>query len=263
MAMKEIDYCYHTHTSRCGHAYGTDEEYVLKAIELGYKELGFSDHIMIPGIVQPGIRGDFSLLEDYIQSILSLKEKYKDKIKIYLGFECEYSYYLKDYYKALLEKYHFDYLILGQHAYVNNNKMEFYFDGSYNPERFYRYVNDLIEGMRSGLFTYVCHPDLYVSSLVSGKQIEMCRLAHQICQVAQEMDIPIEINLGGDHLPHPHPNYDFFDVAKEYNLKFIFGCDAHNPDALGKKYSDKVKQFLKRYPKLNIINRLEFKNNIN
>ena len=74
--MKEIDYCYHTHTSRCGHAYGSDEDYVLKAIELGYKELGFSDHIMIPGIAQPGIRGDFSLLEDYIKSVLYLKEKY-------------------------------------------------------------------------------------------------------------------------------------------------------------------------------------------
>ncbi len=34
---------YHTHTKRCGHAKGTDEEYVIAAIEGGFDELGFSD----------------------------------------------------------------------------------------------------------------------------------------------------------------------------------------------------------------------------
>ena len=37
---------FHTHTTRCLHASGSDEEYVLKAIELGYKTLGFSDHAL-------------------------------------------------------------------------------------------------------------------------------------------------------------------------------------------------------------------------
>ena len=39
---------YHTHTSRCGHAGGTDEEYVLAAIEAGWQVLGFSDHMPWP-----------------------------------------------------------------------------------------------------------------------------------------------------------------------------------------------------------------------
>ena len=30
-----MDYNYHTHTSRCGHATGSDEEYVKRAIEQG------------------------------------------------------------------------------------------------------------------------------------------------------------------------------------------------------------------------------------
>lgn len=34
----------HTHTYRCHHAKGTDEEYVIKAIENGYDLIGFSDH---------------------------------------------------------------------------------------------------------------------------------------------------------------------------------------------------------------------------
>lgn len=35
---------YHTHTTRCMHAIGSEEEYILAAISAGYTELGFSDH---------------------------------------------------------------------------------------------------------------------------------------------------------------------------------------------------------------------------
>ena len=39
-----MKYNYHTHTSRCFHAKGKDEEYVLAAIEAGFDEIGFADH---------------------------------------------------------------------------------------------------------------------------------------------------------------------------------------------------------------------------
>lgn len=35
---------FHTHTKRCHHAGGTDEQIVETAIEEGFKTLGFSDH---------------------------------------------------------------------------------------------------------------------------------------------------------------------------------------------------------------------------
>ena len=39
---------YHTHTSRCNHAVGTDESYLQSAIKGGYTELGFADHTPWP-----------------------------------------------------------------------------------------------------------------------------------------------------------------------------------------------------------------------
>ena len=39
---------YHTHTKLCNHAVGMPEDYVLKAIELGFKELGMSCHAPVP-----------------------------------------------------------------------------------------------------------------------------------------------------------------------------------------------------------------------
>ena len=39
---------YHTHTLRCGHAKGLDEQYIEAAIGRGMEELGFSDHVPWP-----------------------------------------------------------------------------------------------------------------------------------------------------------------------------------------------------------------------
>ena len=102
--MDKLVYNYHTHTSRCGHAVGLDEEYVLKAIKLGIKRLGFSDHIFFPGILQPRVRMNEGEVENYLSSINHLKEKYKDQIEIKVGFEVEYLPMFMDRYIDLLNQ---------------------------------------------------------------------------------------------------------------------------------------------------------------
>ena len=63
---------YHTHTKRCCHAIGDDEEYVVNAIEAGLTDLGFSDHC--PYIKKdPTVRMKIEQKEEYYNSILSLK----------------------------------------------------------------------------------------------------------------------------------------------------------------------------------------------
>ena len=46
--MKYLVSNYHAHTTRCGHAFGTEREYIEAAIECGIREFGFSDHAPIP-----------------------------------------------------------------------------------------------------------------------------------------------------------------------------------------------------------------------
>ena len=46
----------HTHTFRCGHASGTDDQMVLSAIEAGFEQLGFSDHMPYPELHLPTCR---------------------------------------------------------------------------------------------------------------------------------------------------------------------------------------------------------------
>lgn len=53
---------YHTHTERCNHAKGSDEEFVLSAIRGGYNLLGFADHIEWPRETKERLELDYMLL---------------------------------------------------------------------------------------------------------------------------------------------------------------------------------------------------------
>ena len=95
---------YHTHTFRCGHAIGHDEDYVLEAIATGLQTIGFSDHIMLENIHQPNVRGDFIMVEGYYNSIRNLRKKYSERINVLLGFEAEAFEEYFDYYRKLKEE---------------------------------------------------------------------------------------------------------------------------------------------------------------
>ena len=66
-----MKYNYHTHTKRCGHAFGEDEEYVLEAINQGYEVLGFSEHAMFPNMKEEkNMRPNFEELDSYMANLL-------------------------------------------------------------------------------------------------------------------------------------------------------------------------------------------------
>ena len=100
-----VTHNYHCHTKRGGNETGGDEEYDLKASEGKYKLLGFSDHVFLPNLEQPGIRGSYLLLNNYTSSIRNLAKKHKGKIDICLGFEAEwYGDKFREYYEKLLKE---------------------------------------------------------------------------------------------------------------------------------------------------------------
>ena len=112
---------YHTHTPRCGHAAGDEEEYVLAAIAGGLKVLGFSDHtpFIFPNHYHSGIRMAPEELEDYVQTVQQLKKQYAGDLIIRKSLEIEYLPQYAEYYQFLLNTYHPDYLLLGEHFYFN------------------------------------------------------------------------------------------------------------------------------------------------
>ena len=244
---------WHTHTARCGHAVGTDEEYVVKAIEAGIKRLGFSDHAPYPGVHQEGHRMNYENLEDYVDSINNLKEKYKDQIEIYIGLEVEY---LEDYLDILKEyRKRFDYLIIGQHTFeFHPTQIE---DAYYITEKegLLKYCEFIEKGCELGLVDCIAHPDV---CLKSYPQIDdTARLvAERLADISLKYKIPLEANCGSgvkrekkiykDGERYAYPTKAFFEIFAKKNCEVIYGLDIHNPEFFGTDiYLDRVKDILK------------------
>ena len=247
--IENINFNLHSHTARCGHAGGTDEEYVQAAIARGLKVMGFSDHAMLPVIHEPGMRGEPEELEDYIASVKALKKRYASQIDVKLGMECEYHPHFASYYRDLLDKKGFDYLIMGEHSYYENGTMHwFYAEGTKATKH---YTDLLIEGMESGLFLYVAHPDLMV--LYSKKDEAYVSCCKRIITRAKELGIPLEINMGRSRNPYRHsqiPEYSdpiFWDLFRQIGGTCLLGIDAHMPDDYLKSPYGYFEEFIRQY----------------
>ena len=231
-----MKYNYHTHTARCHHASGTDEEFVLAAIEAGFDEIGFADHSPWPygnGFIS-GIRMLPGELSAYCESINALKHKYKDKISIKLGLECEYFPKYSPWLKDKIKEHGIDFIILGHHFCVDEpgNK----YNGSLStPQELYSFCNDITEAMDSGLFMYIAHPDIFMRGYPVFDE-HCSEISKRIIEKSKETGVPLEYNLLG--LSHskndgkqgyPHP--DFWKMVGEIEPPVTLGIDAHTPDA--------------------------------
>ena len=239
---KEIQYNLHSHTFRCGHADGDIEDYVKNAIKKGTKLYGVSDHVFLPGVIQDGIRGNFEILDEYISTFHRVKEKYKVDIKLLLAFECEYSDVFVDYYRSLLKEKKVDYLICGQHVeFDQDKKAHWYF--SYKRlddyEDIERYKDKVLKAIRSGLFLYIAHPDIFCYTVTEITPF-IEKVMDEIIDEAIKYDIPLELNQHGfvrTKLNEPYKTFGypcafFWKRAKEKGVKIIFGGDYHSPNEM-------------------------------
>ena len=226
-----INYNYHCHTKRCHHAIGEDAEYIIKAIDNNISYMGFSDHCAYPNIISKTIRMNYDQIDEYYNSIDKLRKQYKDQINIAIGLECEYYKEFDNLYKEYYDK--FDYLILGQHG-STPYAPDFYH--SCNDQEVIQYVDLLIEGIKSGYFKYVCHPDYFMTSRDSwSKEVE--KQMHRLFKTCQEYNMIVEINCRGmknkhyvdNELTYLYPYFKTYEVASQYNLKFVVGLDCHDP----------------------------------
>jgi len=221
---------YHTHTQRCYHAIDSEEEYILAAIKAGYTELGFSDHTpwRYHSSFHSSMRMEEDKLQNYVETLRALKEKYKGQISIKIGLECEYFPEYMEWLKETIDEYQLDYIILGNH-YDETDETGIYFGRPLTKQQLTKYVDSCIEGMKTGLYSYLAHPDLaYYDNLDAFYKQEMMRL----CQVAKDLDIPLEFNLLGYETCRQYPNETFFKIAKKMGNKVIIGTDAHESSAL-------------------------------
>lgn len=219
---------YHTHTWRCHHASGTEREYVESAIRSGLKVLGFSDHAPVPyGDYVSNVRMLPQQLEDYVATILSLRDEYRDDIEIHIGLEAEYYPAYFEEQMEMFSQYPIEYLLLGQHFIGNEIGEAYCGHETKNDETLLRYCAQSIEAMETGKYLYFAHPDLI---FYTGDRQLYLQSMRKVCVKAKELGIPLEINIHGIHLRRNYPDPDFWRIAGEVGNDVVFGSDAHEPE---------------------------------
>lgn len=230
---------YHTHTTRCMHASGTDEDFITHALEGGFTTLGYADHAPFPyqnGYVSR-IRMPASELEGYIASINALRDRYEGQIEVLLGLECEYWPRYRDHILRMRDM-GIEYYVLGQH-YADSEECTTYTGlECVSDDGIKRYAEATCNAIRTGLYLYVAHPDLMMRHRTDEQWNAACEeAADAICQAAHEAHMPLEYNLAGLELQlngkeRGYPSKPFWNYVKKWNNPVILGVDAHEPEML-------------------------------
>jgi len=258
---------FHTHSTFCDGKFSA-EDMVIAAIEKGFDVLGFSSHCLHP--LNPEFYKPFdniwhipsANIKSYTEEIRRLKEKYADKIQLYLGFEADY-FDSPEYGTAIpsMENYaefEPDYLIGAVH-FINTDKGFFTVDNK--PEivkeslsRLYSKPNGEIDGraavcdyfaaeramLQKGDFDIIAHCDLiklrngplnFFNPEESWYKDELKATALEIARSG----VIAEINtgaIGRGIMDDTYPSQYFLELLYELGVPVCINSDAHTTQML-------------------------------
>ncbi len=198
--------------------------------------LGFSDHTPWPFTAgyKSQIRMRCDELDGYVGSIASLRESYKNQIEIKIGLECEYYPEYIGWLKEQVDRLNIDYLLFGNHFPYREQGAR-YFGAISQKSDLTRYVECAQEGMQSGIYNCLAHPELFMRGLVIVD--DDCRKAmRDIAVAAKELNVVMEFNTSMEHYPL------LWEEVVDVGTKIIVGMDTHNRKELKdpKKYDDAI-----------------------
>lgn len=227
---------FHVHTYRCRHMHDDkrENEYIEKAIELGAKQIWFTDHAPFEG---DSIKDRMFMeqLPEYVATLKALKQQYADKIDIKIGLEMEYVPTFHDYYVKLRKTYDFDVYLLGQHfSLLEDGRFSFELEDKSDEARIL--AKGMIEGMKSGFFDVVAHPDQIFRRCPEWNE-ETEAIAQEIKQWAAVTKVILEKNvcnmIGKKKKNSFRPEF-WRDLPE--GVETIYGLDAHSVKELEENY---------------------------
>ena len=238
----------HAHTTRCGHASGTERDYIERAIEGGLAQFGFSDHApwRFPDGYESGYRVPVAEAQDYVDTLRRLREEYRDRIRIHIGFEMEYYPAYFEQMREFVSNLGAEYLILGCH-FMNNERPDGIYAGCITDslEVLRLYVDTVVGGIQTGAFTYAAHPDIIN---FCGDEKLYAEEMSRICRASVACNIPLELNFLGLRDGRRYPRHSFWEKVAEFGCPVVFGCDAHDAkSAYDKRTLAVAERMVERY----------------
>lgn len=241
----------HLHSRYSADSEEVMEKQVKRAVEMGLPVMCFTDHIdwdfPIPEIVF-----DFNI-EEYLEELSFLQEKYRKKIRILKGVELGMQEQLGDRYRELIKSHPFDLVIGSQHLV---GRLDPYYPEIFEERGDSGVFQDYLEETWNNLRLFhemdtLGHLDYVVRYGQNGAReysyTKYGEIIDEILRLLVRYDIALEVNTAGIRkglgFPNPHP--DVILRYKELGGKLITtGSDAHVSEDLGKDF-DLVEQILK------------------
>jgi len=233
----------HNHTTRCNHATGSMEDYIKKAIDLKIDIYGFTDHA--PMDFEPEYRMNINDISSYENDVLTLKEKYKNKIKILLGYEVDFMQNPK-YMEDKILNANVDYLIGSVHFLdtwgFDNPAFLKEYETQNIDDIWTEYFNTIEDMAKTNYFNIVGHLDLIkVFKYMPNKNIKS--IAYNALKQIKKSNMTLEINSAGLRKPikEQYPSIELLEMAFDLNIDITFSSDAHSLEQIGYKYDEVVK----------------------
>jgi histidinol-phosphatase (PHP family) len=232
------DFNLHTHTKYCdGH--DDPEELVLRAIELGFKTIGFSGHEYADYDLDVCMTRENTL--KYRAEVLSLKEKYAGRIKIRLGIERDYFSEPDDFpYEYIIGSVHYVkkdgvYISVDDTEEKTERYVEDHFGGDFRSyvEAYYDTIGGIIDKTGADI---VGHFDIVTKFNEGNRYFDEHSTWYKkaalraLARVARTRPI-VEINTGAmarGYRTRPYPDRFILDEADRLGCPIIVSSDCHN-----------------------------------
>lgn len=249
---------WHTHNRLCRHAEGKIEDYVKTAIRKGLKTIGISDHFPyefyrnFERIPYQEYSMNLDEIDNYIETIEQLIEKYQDKIEIRKAFEVDYILNQQDLTKSKLNKVEskLDYILGSLHV-LYSEEGPWCFDDSRFLKEFDQYASidnvyleyyDLQLKMISDKnldYDIVSHLDLpkKFGKLPKNKEVIQNKV-WEVLEKIKERDLVVEINTSGfrKEIREQYPSEDIIRKMYQLDIPILLGSDAHKPKEVAYRF---------------------------
>ncbi|HEY8478015.1 MAG TPA: histidinol-phosphatase HisJ family protein [Chloroflexota bacterium] len=232
---------YHMHTPLCGHAVGQPEEYVRRALDIGLREIGFSDHLYLYHL--PAERRDPELamreeeLPRYVEWIRAVQER-APHLPIRLGIEADYIPGHEARLAEILGQCDFDYVygsvhFIGEWGLDDPRYVERY--AEWDVDALYeRYFELVIAAASTGLFDVMAHLDL-VKKFGYRPRRDLAPLYRDLAAALKAADVVVEVSTAGLRKPvgEIYPSRDLLAACCKAGVPVTLGSDAHRPEEVG------------------------------
>ena len=238
--MQRFDF--HTH-SDFSDGKSSVEEIVVKAIKSGMTKIGISDHSYTHFDESYCIKKE--RIKEYIDTLHSLKDKYKDKIEVHTGIEQDfYSDESTEPYDYVIGSVHYikaqnEYIPVDESAEILINAADTHFSGDIYAliDEYYKTVADLVRKTKADI---IGHFDLISKFNENGELFNEndVRYVNSFKRAADSLlksNAIFEINTGAisrGYRTSPYPSKQIYDYLKSNGAKFILSSDSHDKDTL-------------------------------